>query len=172
GQFPALQIDHSHLTYCSKVDVHLFARTINGHGFRMVPGQRDISYMLEMLGVDNVELMLSLAAAFDVVVFVHRVENGAIDSIRQLDRIRDLVIFSAHQGHSAEIVAIGNDFGRVALVSGENYQITDTIKLPDGVDGAIFNPVNKYYYVESGGKTEHQLNIIHTNNSKHVAEIT
>ncbi|PYU20306.1 MAG: hypothetical protein DMG30_21505 [Acidobacteria bacterium] len=70
------------------------------------------------------------------------------------------------------IVTDGDDFGRVALVSGENYQITDTIKLPDGVDGAIFNPVNKYYYVESGGKTEHQLNIIDTKNFKHVGDIT
>src|SRR5205807_3185603 len=70
------------------------------------------------------------------------------------------------------IVTDGDDFGRVALVSGENYQITDTIKLPDGVDGAIFNPVNKYYYVESGGKTEHQLNIIDTKHFKHVGDIT
>ncbi len=70
------------------------------------------------------------------------------------------------------IVTDGDDFGRVALVSGENYQITDTIKLPDGVDGAVFNPVNKYYYVESGGKTEHQLNIIDTKTFKHVGDIT
>ncbi|PYU22656.1 MAG: hypothetical protein DMG32_17800 [Acidobacteria bacterium] len=70
------------------------------------------------------------------------------------------------------IVTDGDDFGRVALVSGENYQIMDTIKLPEGVDGAFFNPVNKYYYVESGGKTEHQLNIIDTKNFKHVGDIT
>jgi DNA-binding beta-propeller fold protein YncE len=48
----------------------------------------------------------------------------------------------------------------------------DTIKLPEGVDGAVFNPVNQYYYVESGGKTEHQLNIIDTKNFKHVGDIT
>ena len=70
------------------------------------------------------------------------------------------------------IVTDGDDFGRVALVSGENYQILETIKLPDGVDGAVFNPVNKYYYVESGGKTEHQLNIIDTKAFKHVGDIT
>jgi DNA-binding beta-propeller fold protein YncE len=70
------------------------------------------------------------------------------------------------------IVTDGDDFGRVALVNGENYETTDTIKLPDGVDGAVFNPVNKYYYVESGGKTEHQLNIIDTKNFKHVGDIT
>ena len=70
------------------------------------------------------------------------------------------------------IVTDGDDFGRVALVSGEDYQIKDTIKLPEGVDGAVFDPVTKYYYVESGGKTEHQLNIIDTKNFKHVGDIT
>ena len=70
------------------------------------------------------------------------------------------------------IVTDGDDFGDVALVSGEDYKILDTIKLPEGVDGAIFNPVNKYYYVESGGKTEHQINIIDTRNFKHVGDIT
>ena len=70
------------------------------------------------------------------------------------------------------IVTDGDDFGDVALVSGEDYKILDTIKLPEGVDGAIFNPVNKYYYVESGGKTEHQINIIDTKNFKHVGDIT
>jgi DNA-binding beta-propeller fold protein YncE len=66
----------------------------------------------------------------------------------------------------------GDTSGQVALVSGENYQITDTIKLPAGVDGAVFNRVNKYYYVESGGKTEHQLNIIDTKTFKHIGDIT
>jgi DNA-binding beta-propeller fold protein YncE len=70
------------------------------------------------------------------------------------------------------IVTDGDDFGRVALVSGDNYQLMDTIKLPEGVDGAVFNPMNQYYYVESGGKTEHQLNIIDTKNFKHVGDIT
>jgi DNA-binding beta-propeller fold protein YncE len=70
------------------------------------------------------------------------------------------------------IVTDGGDVGRVVLLSGDNYQIKDTIKLPEGVDGAVFNPVNKYYYVESGGKTEHQLNVIDTKTFKHVGDIT
>jgi DNA-binding beta-propeller fold protein YncE len=70
------------------------------------------------------------------------------------------------------IVTDGDDFGDVALVSGKDYKIMETIKLPDGVDGAIFNPVNKYYYVESGGKTEHHLNIIDTKTFKHIGDIT
>src|SRR6202790_4903985 len=49
------------------------------------------------------------------------------------------------------IVTDGDGFGMVELVSGEDYKILDTIKLPPEVDGAVYNPVNKYYYVESGG---------------------
>jgi DNA-binding beta-propeller fold protein YncE len=72
------------------------------------------------------------------------------------------------------IVTDGDDFGRVALVNGESYEIIDNIKLPPGVDGAIFNPVNKNYYVESGGAdgaATHLLNIIDAKNFKHVGDI-
>jgi DNA-binding beta-propeller fold protein YncE len=68
-----------------------------------------------------------------------------------------------------------DDFGRVELVSGENYKILSTIKLPPGVDGAVFNPVNQYYYVESGsdepGAKTHALNIIDTRTFKHIGDI-
>jgi DNA-binding beta-propeller fold protein YncE len=73
------------------------------------------------------------------------------------------------------IVTDGDDFGRVALVNGQNYAIVDTIKLPPGVDGAILNPVNKDYYVESGGPAgaaTHLLNIIDSKSFKHVGDIT
>jgi DNA-binding beta-propeller fold protein YncE len=74
------------------------------------------------------------------------------------------------------IVTDGDDFGMVELVSGEDYKILDKIKLPDGVDGAVFNPVNQYYYVESGSDEEkvktHVLNIIDTKTFKHVGDIT
>lgn len=74
------------------------------------------------------------------------------------------------------IVTDGDDFGMVELVSGENYKILSTIKLPPGVDGAVFNPVNQYYYVESGSdepsaKT-HALSIIDTKTFKHIGDIT
>src|SRR3984893_17095624 len=46
------------------------------------------------------------------------------------------------------LVTDGNDdFGAVKLVSATDYKILDTIKLPSGVDGAVYNPVNQYYYV-------------------------
>jgi DNA-binding beta-propeller fold protein YncE len=74
------------------------------------------------------------------------------------------------------IVTDGDDFGMVELVSGENYKILSTIKLPPGVDGAVFNPVNQYYYVESGSDDEgvktHVLNIIDTKTFKLVGDIT
>jgi DNA-binding beta-propeller fold protein YncE len=51
-----------------------------------------------------------------------------------------------------------------------------TIKLPTGVDGAVFNPVNQYYYVESGtddaGQKTHAINIIDTKAFKLVGGIT
>jgi hypothetical protein len=73
------------------------------------------------------------------------------------------------------IVTDGDDFGMVELVSGEDYKILSTIKLPPGVDGAVFNPVNQYYYVESGsdepGAKTHALNIIDTKTFKHIGDI-
>ena len=74
------------------------------------------------------------------------------------------------------IVTDGDGFGKVELVSGEDYKILDTIKLPPGVDGAVYNPVNKYYYVESGaeekGGQTHKLNIIDSRAFKLVGDIT
>jgi DNA-binding beta-propeller fold protein YncE len=74
------------------------------------------------------------------------------------------------------IVTDGDGFGMAELVSGEDYKILNTIKLPAGVDGATFNPVNQYYYVESGGEETggktHKINIIDTKAFKLVGDIT
>jgi DNA-binding beta-propeller fold protein YncE len=75
------------------------------------------------------------------------------------------------------IVTDGNDdFGAAELVSGTDYKILDKIRLPSGVDGAVYNPVNKYYYVESHGdepgEKTHVLNIIDTQTFKHIADIS
>lgn len=75
------------------------------------------------------------------------------------------------------LVADGDDdFGVVEEVSGADYKIVDQMKLPPGVDCAVYNPVNKYFYVESasGGadaKT-HVLSIIDTETFKKIGEIT
>jgi DNA-binding beta-propeller fold protein YncE len=74
------------------------------------------------------------------------------------------------------IVTDGDDFGMVELVDGENYKILRTIKLPSGVDGAVYNPVDHYYYVESGSDDanvkSHVLNIIDTKTFEHIGDIT
>jgi len=44
----------------------------------------------------------------------------------------------------------------------------------EGVDHGVLNPVNKYYYVESGGgsgATTHVLSIIDTKLFKHVGDV-
>jgi DNA-binding beta-propeller fold protein YncE len=67
-----------------------------------------------------------------------------------------------------------DDFGMVELVSAKDYKIVDTIKLPPGADHAAFNPVNKYYYVQSGGEKgskTHMINIIDTATFKRVGDI-
>ena len=73
------------------------------------------------------------------------------------------------------LVTDGDGFGMVELLSGKDYKILNKIKLPPGVDGAVFNPVDKYYYVESGGETggqTHKINIIDTKAFKLVGDIT
>src|SRR6202171_834380 len=76
------------------------------------------------------------------------------------------------------IVTDGGDdkdnFGMVKLVSGKDYKILGTIKLPPIVDHAVSNPVNKYYYVQSGtdkGSMTKMVNIIDTKTFKHVGDI-
>lgn len=68
-----------------------------------------------------------------------------------------------------------DDFGKVELVSGEDYKILDTMKLPNGVDSAVFDPTSQYYYVASGGEESaktHVVSIIDTKTFKQVGEIT
>lgn len=68
----------------------------------------------------------------------------------------------------------GEDFGRVELVSGKTYAIMKTIELHADVDGAVFNPVNKYYYVENGARSARTLylSVIDTRTFQHLGDIT
>jgi DNA-binding beta-propeller fold protein YncE len=80
-------------------------------------------------------------------------------------------------GPNSLIVTEGDDeSGAVELVSGSSYKILNKIKLPTDVDGGVYNPVNKYYYVESGGQgpeaKTHVLSIIDTKNFKLIGDIT
>jgi DNA-binding beta-propeller fold protein YncE len=80
-------------------------------------------------------------------------------------------------GPNSLLVTEGDETsGAIELVSASTYKILDKIKLPTDVDGAVYNPVNKYYYVDSGGQgpdaKTHVLSIIDTQNFKLVGEIT
>src|SRR5712692_1063613 len=115
---------------------------------------------------------LFLTAEDHKTVEVFDLEGKRIHSITGFGQPHAAVVLS----DANIIVTDGDDFGRVALVSGKDYAIIGTIKLPPGVDGAVFNPVNQYYYVESGSDDAkamtHEINIIDTKNFKLVGAIT
>jgi DNA-binding beta-propeller fold protein YncE len=72
------------------------------------------------------------------------------------------------------IVTDGGDTDAVELVDCKDYKIINTLKLGPGVDHGVYNPVNKYFYVENGGSPEgktHVLSIIDTQTFKQVGEV-
>lgn len=71
------------------------------------------------------------------------------------------------------VVTDGGD-SAVQLVDCKKYKIVKTIKLGGGVDHGVLNPVNRYFYVESGGGSSaltHVLSIIDTRSFRHVGEV-
>ena len=98
-------------------------------------------------------------------------------------RLRTITGFG--QPHAIEYLASPNSLivtegdaesGAVDLVSASEFKILNKIMLPTDVDGGVFNPVNKYYYVESGGQGQdaktHLLSIIDTQSFKRIGDIT
>jgi DNA-binding beta-propeller fold protein YncE len=80
-------------------------------------------------------------------------------------------------GPNSLIVTEGDEeSGAVDLVSASSYKILNKIKLPANVDGGVYNPVTKYYYVESAGQGQdaktHLLSIIDTQSFKLIGDIT
>jgi DNA-binding beta-propeller fold protein YncE len=72
------------------------------------------------------------------------------------------------------IVADGGDIDAIELVDCKEYQIIKTLKLGQGVDHGVYNPQNKYFYVENGGAPDgqlHVLTIIDTQSFKKVGEV-
>jgi DNA-binding beta-propeller fold protein YncE len=124
-------------------------------------------------GLDLKGKRLFLAAEDHKTVEVFDLDGKRITSITGFGQPHAILYMP---GVNKLIVTDGDGFGMVELVSGDDYKILNTIKLPPGVDGAVFNPVNQYYYVESGveetgGKT-HKINIIDTTTFKLVGDIT
>jgi len=72
------------------------------------------------------------------------------------------------------IVTDGGDSDAVELVDCKDYKIIGTLKLGQGVDHGVYNPLNSYFYVENGGGTDgkiHVLSIIDTKSFKQVGEV-
>ncbi len=73
------------------------------------------------------------------------------------------------------IVTDGGDSDAVELVDCKDYKIISTLKLSEGVDHGVYNPLNRYFYVENGGGPDgkiHVLSIIDTKSFKRVGEVT
>jgi len=51
-------------------------------------------------------------------------------------------------------------------VSGKDYSIINKIQLPPCVDGAVFNPIDKNYYVEGGVRIQRGYALIHIIDTK------
>jgi DNA-binding beta-propeller fold protein YncE len=124
-------------------------------------------------GLDLKGKRLFLAAEDHKTVEVFDLDGKRLTSITGFGQPHAILYMA---GVNKLIVTDGDGFGMVELVSGEDYKILNTIKLPPGVDGAVFNPVNQYYYVESGGTETggqtHKINIIDTKAFKLTGDIT
>src|ERR1700687_6220810 len=73
-----------------------------------------------------------------------------------------------------QLVVTDGEDSAVHLVDCARYKIIKTIKLSPEVEHGVLNPVNKYYYVESGGGSNaptHALSIIDTTSFKHVGDV-
>src|ERR1700726_1139795 len=80
----------------------------------------------------------------------------------------------AYLSESDRLMVTNGDTDDVALVDCKEYKIIDTLKLGKGVDHSIYNPVNKYFYVENGGGPDaktHVLSIVDTRSFKKVGEV-
>ncbi len=80
----------------------------------------------------------------------------------------------AYLPESDRLIVTNGDTDDLALVDCKEYKIINSLKLGKGVDHGIYNPVNKYFYVENGGGTDaktHALSIVDTKSFKIVGEV-
>ena len=80
----------------------------------------------------------------------------------------------AYLSESDRLMVTNGDTDDLALVDCKKYKIINTLKLGKGVDHSVYNPVNKYFYVENGGGADakmHALSIIDTRSFKIVGEV-
>ena len=122
-------------------------------------------------GVDLKGNRLFLAAEERKTVEVFDLRTG--DRIHSIEGFGQplMMVYLPESNHL--VVTDGGD-GAVHLVDCKKYKIVKTIKLGQGVDHGVLNPVNRYYYVESGGGSSsptHVLSIIDTKSFKHVGDV-
>jgi len=80
----------------------------------------------------------------------------------------------AYLAHSDRLVVTEGDIDSLELVDCKTYKIIKTLKLTKNVDHGVLNPVNQYFYVESGATADgkmHALSIVDTRTFKLVGEI-
>ncbi len=83
-------------------------------------------------------------------------------------------LMMAYLPESNQLVVTDGGDSAVHLVDCKKYKIIKTIKLGEGVDHGVLNPVNRLYYVESGGGSNsptHVLSIIDTKSFQHVGDV-
>src|SRR5882757_4320018 len=122
-------------------------------------------------GLDRKGNRLFLAAEENKTVEVFDLRTGErIQSIEGFGQPL-MMVYLPESNHL--VVTDGGD-SAVQLVDCKKYKIIKTIKLGQGVDHGVLNPVTKYYYVESGGGSNsptHVLSIIDTKSFKHVGDV-
>ena len=114
---------------------------------------------------------LFLAAEEQKTVEVFNLQTG--ERIHSIEGIGHPLVM-AYLPESNRLIVTDGGENAVQLVDCQDYKIIGTIKLGPGVDHAALNPVNKYYYVESGGSSgaaTHVLSIIDTQSFKHVGDV-
>jgi DNA-binding beta-propeller fold protein YncE len=122
-------------------------------------------------GIDLKGNRLFLAAEEHQTVEVFELKTGErIHSIEGFGQ----PLMMVYLPESNHLVVTDGGASAVQLVDCKTYKIIKTIKLGRGVDHGVLNPVNKNYYVESGGgsgSATHVLSIIDTKSFKHVGDI-
>jgi DNA-binding beta-propeller fold protein YncE len=122
-------------------------------------------------GLDLKGNRLFLAAEDQKTVEVFNLQTGErVHSIKGFEH----PLTMAYLTESDRLIVTNGDTDDVALVDCTEYKIINTLKLGKGVDHGVYNPQDKYFYVENGGGEEgktHVLSIIDTKSFKQVGEI-
>jgi len=127
---------------------------------------------LDHFGVDVEGGRLFLASEDHKTVEVFDLKTGA--RIHSIEGFGQPLTMAFLPGSNRLIVTDGGGTDAVELVDCNSYQIINTLKLGKAVDHGVFNPANKYFYVENGGgsgATTHVLSIIDTKSFRQVGEI-